>query len=145
MTTNEWLAIGPWLAMPALAILVVIVDMIWPHRDNLISAVGIVGTLAIMGLVVVAGPLGSFGTLPATGQEVFSGVYVRDSLTAFLDRQGRPLDRGIAHPPVDCFAQRGNGGVHADRLALDWQCGTRLRAPRERQAEHTNRDSPSHD
>jgi NADH-quinone oxidoreductase subunit N len=85
MTTNEWLAIGPWLCVPALAILVVIVDIIWPKRDNLISAVGIVGTLAIMGFVVAAGPLGAFGALPPQGQEVFSGVYVRDSLTAFLD------------------------------------------------------------
>ena len=85
MTGNEWLAIGPFIVVIALALLIVLADMIWPKRDNLISGIAIIGVLAAMALTVVAGPLGAVGLLPAAGQEVFHGVYVRDQLTAFLD------------------------------------------------------------
>ena len=37
-------------------------------------------------MTVAAGPIpGVAGTLPATGQEVFGGVYVQDYVTVFLD------------------------------------------------------------
>ena len=85
MTANEWLAIGPFIVVIALALLIVLVDMIWPKRDTLVTGIAIVGILAAMALTVVAGPLGELGVLPASGQQVFHGVYVRDQLTAFLD------------------------------------------------------------
>jgi len=85
MTGNEWLAIAPFVVVIALALVIVLADMIWPKRDNLVSAIAITGVLAAMALTVVAGPLGPVGLLPAAGQQVFHGVYVRDQLTVFLD------------------------------------------------------------
>lgn len=85
MSSNEWLAIGPFLAVMALALVVVIVDIIWPHRDDLVGAIAVIGVLAIVVLTVAAGPLGALGLLPSSGQQVFHGVYIRDGLTAFLD------------------------------------------------------------
>jgi NADH-quinone oxidoreductase subunit N len=86
VTGNEWLAIAPFLAMVGLALLIVIVDIIWPHHDGLVSTIGVLGVIAAMALTTVAGPLpGSLGMLPTSGQEVFGGVYIRDGLTAFLD------------------------------------------------------------
>lgn len=85
MTGNEWLAIGPFIVVVGLALLIVLADMIWPKRDNLISGIAVIGVLGAMALTVVAGPLGAVGLLPASGQDVFHGVYVRDQLTAFLD------------------------------------------------------------
>ena len=64
-----------------------IVDIIWPQRDELI-----VHGVGIVGIVVGDGPdvarrtaSGPVGVLPPDGQKVFGGVYVRDGLTAFLD------------------------------------------------------------
>ena len=34
MTTNEWLAIAPFVLVVALAMLVVIVDLVWPNRPT---------------------------------------------------------------------------------------------------------------
>jgi hypothetical protein len=85
VTGNEWLAIGPFIVVIALALVIVLADMIWPKRDNLVTAIAVTGILAAMALTVVAGPLGPVGLLPVAGQQVFHGVYVRDQLTAFLD------------------------------------------------------------
>ncbi|MEA2622286.1 MAG: NADH-quinone oxidoreductase subunit, partial [Chloroflexota bacterium] len=86
MSWNEWLAIAPFAAVIVAAMLVVVLDMIWPKRDSLVSGVAIAAVLVAMGLTVAAGPLpGPIGALAPTGQEAFSGVYVRDALTAFLD------------------------------------------------------------
>ena len=70
--------------------LVVIVDIIVPGRDELVHAIAIGGLVVTAVAVVVAGPLLGQGALPATGQQLFpdavgNGVYVRDALTAFLD------------------------------------------------------------
>jgi NADH-quinone oxidoreductase subunit N len=85
VSQNEWLAIAPFLIVTGLALLVVIVDLIWPRRDNVATAVSVVGIVAAMAVTIAAGPLPWGGQLPAGGQEVFGGVYVRDELTAFLD------------------------------------------------------------
>jgi NADH-quinone oxidoreductase subunit N len=86
VTQNEWLAIAPFLIVSGLAILVVLVDMIWPRRDQVVLGASIVGLGAAMLVTVAAGPLpGGNGALPVEGQEVFGGVYVRDQLTVFLD------------------------------------------------------------
>lgn len=86
MTQNEWLAIAPFLVVAGLAILIVIVDMIWPRRGAMITGAAVVGLLAAMAVTIGAGPFpGNGGALPSGGQEVFGGVYVRDQLTVFLD------------------------------------------------------------
>lgn len=85
MTANEWLAIAPFLIVSGLAIGIVIIDMIWPRRKGLIMVAGIVGLLAAMAVTIAAGPIPGGGALPASGQSVFGGVYVRDQLTCFLD------------------------------------------------------------
>ena len=85
MTANEWLAIAPFLIVSGLAIAIVIIDMIWPRRRGLVMVAAVVGLLAAMAVTVAAGPLPGGGSLPASGQAVFGGVYVRDQLTVFLD------------------------------------------------------------
>ena len=56
------------MAVIALALLVVIADIIWPKRDNLISSIAVTGVLVAMALPVVAGPLGSVGLFPHPGR-----------------------------------------------------------------------------
>jgi NADH-quinone oxidoreductase subunit N len=86
MTGNEWLTIAPFLLVVATAMLVVVLDMVRPHQDRLSASVAIGGVLVAMAVTLIGGPLpGPVGLLPAGGQEVFGGVYVRDGLTAFLD------------------------------------------------------------
>jgi NADH-quinone oxidoreductase subunit N len=86
VTGNEWLAIAPFLAMVALALLIVVIDIIWPHQDALVGTVAVLGVVGAMALTTLAGPLpGPLGVLPQSGLEVFGGVYVRDGLTSFLD------------------------------------------------------------
>jgi len=85
VTANEWLAIAPFLIVSGLAIGIVIIDLIWPRRKGLVMVAAVVGLLAAMAVTVAAGPLPGGGSLPASGQAVFGGVYVRDQLTVFLD------------------------------------------------------------
>ena len=86
MTSNEWWAIAPFLIVSGLAILVVLVDMLWPRRTRIVMGVSIVGLLLAIGVTWTAGPLmGGGGQLPATGQAVFNGTYVQDQFTVFLD------------------------------------------------------------
>ena len=86
MTQNEWLAIAPFLIVSGLAVVIVIVDMMWPARNEIVVGASVVGLLAAFAVTVAAGPIpGVAGTLPATGQEVFGGVYVQDYVTVFLD------------------------------------------------------------
>ena len=81
----------------------------------------------------MAGPLpGPVGALPAEGQQVFGGVYVRDQLTGFLDllfmaialltilfapdylRAARPAHGGVQrHAPVRHQRRDAAGAAHA--------------------------------
>lgn len=86
MTTNEWLAVAPLVLVMALAMLVIVVDLVWPRRPNRVIVVSIVGLVVIGIVTVYAGPIaGIDGQLPPEGQMVLGGVYVRDQLTTFLD------------------------------------------------------------
>jgi NADH-quinone oxidoreductase subunit N len=86
VTGNEWLAIAPFVLIVGLAVLIVVLDIIWPHHDQLCGTVGVLGVIGAMAVTTLAGPLpGPLGLLPQVGQEVFGGVYVRDGLTSFLD------------------------------------------------------------
>jgi NADH-quinone oxidoreductase subunit N len=86
MTGNEWLAIAPFFLVVGLAMLIVVVDMILPGRDEIAGGVAVVGVLVAFAVTIIAGPLpGPLGLLPPGGQEVYGGVYVADGMTAFLD------------------------------------------------------------
>jgi NADH-quinone oxidoreductase subunit N len=79
------LGLAPVVLTALLALIIVIVDLAWPQRPNAITAVGAVGVLAIMALTVVIGPLANGIGVLSGSNELFGGVYVRDSLTCFLD------------------------------------------------------------
>jgi NADH-quinone oxidoreductase subunit N len=86
VTANEWLAVAPFLIVSGLAIAVVIIDIIWPRRTQIVMGAAIVGLVAAMVVTVAAGPLpGGGGALPPGGQAAFGGVYVCDQLTVFLN------------------------------------------------------------
>lgn len=86
MTANEWLAIAPFVLVVALAMLIVVVDLVWPNRPDRVAVVALVGLMVTAVVAVYAGPIAGLGTqLPPEGQAVAGGVYVRDQLTVFLD------------------------------------------------------------
>jgi NADH-quinone oxidoreductase subunit N len=72
----EVLAMTPFAAVVGLAILVVIVDMIWPHLDRAIGALAVGGLLVVLAVTLWAG---------SPGTEAFDGAFVRDALTYYLD------------------------------------------------------------
>jgi NADH-quinone oxidoreductase subunit N len=86
---NTLLALAPPTLVALLGLLVVILDMARPERHRLLAVVAAVGLVLIMAATVVIGPLrvaqGAGIGLLVGPQEVFSGAYVRDSLTTFLD------------------------------------------------------------
>jgi NADH-quinone oxidoreductase subunit N len=79
------LGIAPVALTALLGLLVVIVDLAWPERPTLITGFAAVSVLGIMALTVVIGPLANGIGMLAGANELFGGVYVRDSLTCFLD------------------------------------------------------------
>ncbi len=86
MTTHEWLAIAPFALVMALAMLVIVVDLVWPDRPRRVTGVALVGLLVAGAVTIYAGPIpGLDGQLPAEGQAVLEGAYVRDQLATFLD------------------------------------------------------------
>jgi NADH-quinone oxidoreductase subunit N len=85
MTQNEWLAIAPFILVVGIALLVVIVDVIRPRRDDLVMGVSVIGLGIALALTLIVGPLPGTGLLPPEGQEVFGGLYVQDMATTLLD------------------------------------------------------------
>ncbi len=73
----ELLALAPLALVAGLAMLVIVVDMIRPGRDSLVTAVAVIGLVAA---IVVTALVWTTGT-----RELFDGAYVRDDLTNFLD------------------------------------------------------------
>ncbi len=80
MSAQEWLAIGPLLAVFALAMLAVVLDIARPGRDRLVTGVMVVGLLGAIALTGYTAWYFGGGEV-----EVFGGAYVRDALTSFLD------------------------------------------------------------
>ena len=75
MTQNEWLAIAPFLIVSGLALLVIVVDLIWPRRPAIVTGAAVVGLVAAMIVTVAAGPIAGLDSqLPLAGQTVFGGV-----------------------------------------------------------------------
>ena len=86
MTQNEWLAILPFIIVSGLALLVIVVDLIWPRRPAIVTGVAVVGIIIAMVITVAAGPIaGLSGQLPLEGQTVFNGTYIQDQLSVYLD------------------------------------------------------------
>ncbi len=86
MTQNEWLAILPFIIVSGLALLVIVVDLIWPRRPAIVTGVAVVGLVIAMVITVAAGPIaGLSGQLPLEGQTVFNGTYIQDQLSVYLD------------------------------------------------------------
>jgi len=83
---DEILAALPLLMVIGLAFAVIVLDMIVPGRDDLVSIVVVAGLALTLVVIGVVGPLpGGIGLLPADGLPLVGGVYVRDQLTMFLD------------------------------------------------------------
>ena len=86
MSGDEILAALPLLMVIGLAFAVIVLDMIVPGRDDLVSIVVVAGLALTLVVIGVVGPLpGGIGLLPADGLPLVGGVYVRDQLTMFLD------------------------------------------------------------
>jgi NADH-quinone oxidoreductase subunit N len=75
--TPDWALISPLIWAIGLAMAVVILDMARPGRDDLVSALVVVGLLGGMVLTVLVGL--------REQREIFGGAYVLDHLTTFLD------------------------------------------------------------
>ncbi|MFI5261880.1 MAG: NADH-quinone oxidoreductase subunit N [Candidatus Limnocylindrales bacterium] len=78
MTAQEVAAIAPLAFVIALAVVVVLADMVRPGDDRLVSVIGAAGSLLGIGLVALVGVGG-------TVQDVAGGAYQLDPLTTFLD------------------------------------------------------------
>ena len=85
---NTILALLPVAGTALLAMILVAVDLAFPDNDRIVTWVGSIGLIVLMGLVVLIGPFEfvdqHVGLLPGA-TEVFGGAYVRDGLTAMLD------------------------------------------------------------
>ena len=78
MTGPELAAIAPFGYVVALAVLVILADIVRPGDERVTIVIGTVGTLVGLVLVVAVG-------LGGTVQPVFGGAYQLDPLTTFLD------------------------------------------------------------
>jgi NADH-quinone oxidoreductase subunit N len=86
MSTEQMLAVAPFVLTIGLALAVLLVDLIWPRRDELILALGIGGVAVVLGVTFVIGPSPwDFGLLTEAGSVGDPALYTRDSLTALLD------------------------------------------------------------
>jgi NADH-quinone oxidoreductase subunit N len=86
MTQDQVLTILPFVILVGAALAVILVDLLWPRRDEIVLAVGLGGFSLALVATVVIGPLpGDWGTLAGGGSIGDPEVYVRDLLTVLLD------------------------------------------------------------
>ena len=84
--SNELLALIPFALIIALAMTILVVDLFWPRRDDLIMALGLGGLLVALVLTLVIGPLpADLGLLEGATSVGDPALYTRDLLTAGLD------------------------------------------------------------
>ncbi len=80
------LALAPFVLVVLLAIVVLLVDLFWPRRDELIMALGLGGLVIALAATLSIGPLPwDFGALSAAQSVGDPALYTRDTLTALLD------------------------------------------------------------
>ncbi|HET8784496.1 MAG TPA: NADH-quinone oxidoreductase subunit N [Candidatus Limnocylindrales bacterium] len=84
MSGNDLVVIGPFIAAVAVALAVLVVDLIWPSRRGPALLVTLAGLAVVAALTITtgAGVPGPDGTGRVTA---FGGAYVVDGLTTFLD------------------------------------------------------------
>ncbi len=83
---DDILTLLPFAIVVGVAIAIILMDLFWPKRDNLIMAAGLGGLLVALAATVLIGPLpGDWGALPEGGSIGDPALYTRDLLTALLD------------------------------------------------------------
>jgi NADH-quinone oxidoreductase subunit N len=83
---DEVLTLLPFAIVVSVAILIILVDLFWPKRDNVVMAVGVGGLLLALGATLLIGPLpGDWGAMSEGGSIGDPALYTRDLLTALLD------------------------------------------------------------
>jgi NADH-quinone oxidoreductase subunit N len=87
MTQNEWLTLAPFLIVVGIALAIILIDLIWPKRDEMIMAVGVGGLFMALAATLVIGPLPGGVGLLEEGQGYIGdpALYTRDLLTVLLD------------------------------------------------------------
>ena len=87
MTQDELLTILPFTMVIAVALAIIVIDVIWPRRNDLIMAVGIGGLVVALAATLIIGPLpGGVGLLEeGAGYIGDPALYTRDLLTVLLD------------------------------------------------------------
>jgi NADH-quinone oxidoreductase subunit N len=84
--SDEVLTLLPFALVVALALLVILVDLAYPKRDDLILGVGLVGLVVALVVTLLIGPLPwDVGALTEATSFGDPALYTRDLLTALLD------------------------------------------------------------
>jgi NADH-quinone oxidoreductase subunit N len=86
VTADQVLTLLPFVIVVGAALAVILVDLVWPRRDDLVMGVGLGGFGLALVATVVIGPLpGDLGALAAGGSVGDPALYTRDLLTVLLD------------------------------------------------------------
>jgi NADH-quinone oxidoreductase subunit N len=86
MTQDAGLTILPLALVILAALAVILADLFWPRRDDLIMALGLGGLSLALGATLVVGPLpGDWGLLGEGGAIGDPAIYTRDLLTVLLE------------------------------------------------------------
>jgi NADH-quinone oxidoreductase subunit N len=84
--SDELLTLLPFALVIILALGVILVDLFWPERNNLVMAIGAGGLLVVLVVTLLIGPLpGGVGLLEEPGTIGDPSLYTRDLLTTLLD------------------------------------------------------------
>jgi NADH-quinone oxidoreductase subunit N len=86
VTQDQVLTILPFVIVVGAALAVILVDLLWPRRDDLVLAAGLGGFALALVATAVIGPLpGDIGALASGGAIGDPALYARDLLTVLLD------------------------------------------------------------
>jgi NADH-quinone oxidoreductase subunit N len=86
MTQTDVLTILPFALVVTSALLVILVDLFWPRRSELVMAVGLGGLAVALAATFIIGPLpGGWGLLEEAGTIGDPALYTRDLLTVLLE------------------------------------------------------------
>jgi NADH-quinone oxidoreductase subunit N len=84
--SDQLLTILPFALVVGLALAIILADLFWPKRDNLIMIIGAGGLTLTLVLTLLIGPLpGGVGLLEQTGVIGDPAMYTRDLMTVLLD------------------------------------------------------------
>ena len=84
--SDEMLTLLPFALVVATALAVILVDLFWPRRDNLVMAVGLGGLSVALLATVAIGPMPwDIGALSESASFGDPALYTRDLLTSLLD------------------------------------------------------------